>query len=270
MSNLFDKLQQLNGKELRDLLKNAAEVKNERVTISGPVSKDYEKYQLKNHPNTVDVGVTVVMGAPFSIEFCNNLEILLEKLKRVFEDYNVILHTYAVPHIHATVSPIIRTKFIPDSYRDDPDTMNKNQRREIQDRALNPQEVKMEVCSTKPFNVEVYPWDIKIGGRGELLLWGTAKNDEGRKELKKLRKRLRGIAGDDGRDKGFKVHMALATIEGFHKLTGIQKKEIADKINSELELIPVPDSVHIDRVKLVQYLHRSLSNVESSEEIHFR
>lgn len=269
MNSLFDKLERLNGKELRDLLIKVEKVKNGKIVIAGPVSKDYEKYQLKNHPDTVDIAVTVVMGAPFPDDFCRSLRSVIEAMRRIFEGYDVRLHIYKDYHLHATVSPIIRTTFDTEMYLKDPDTTNKIQRQEIQDSALNPQQIKKEVCNTQPFSIEVCSWDIKIGGRGEILLWGSAKDDEGKRELEELRKRLGQIAGSHARDKGFEVHIALATIQDFHKLTGLQKKEIGCKIKGKLESIPVPDSVPIDRVRLVQYLHRSLSRVDSSDEICF-
>jgi hypothetical protein len=269
MKNLLDKLYQLNGEELRDLLKKVEKVKSGKVVIAGPVSDDYEKYQLKNQPNTVDIAVTIVMGAPFPTDFRKSLKNLMAKLECILEPYDIALRMYAEHNVHATVSPIVRTTFDPDKYLKDPDTMNKIQRHEILNRELRLQQVKQEVRCTHPFSIEVCPWDIRTGKRGEILLWGSAKNDKGKKELRGLRKRLKRIAGSHARDKGSKVHIALATIKDFHKLTGLQKKDITWKLNSELEFISCPDSILIDRVKLVQYLHRSLSKVESLEEIRF-
>lgn len=131
------------------------------------------------------------------------------------------------------------------------------------------QQIKKEIVLTRPFKIEFYPWNIKIGDRGEILLWGSANDDDSKKELSELRKRLINIAESHARDKGCTVHIALATIEGFHKLTGLNKIEIAERIISKLDSVPIPSSIYIDHVKFVQYLHRSLSKVESTVEIHF-
>ena len=131
-------------------------MKNGKVIMSGQVSKEYEKYQLKNHPDTLDIAVTVVMGAPFPINFRNSLKNLIEILGRIFESYDVKLHVYADYHIHYTVSPIIRTNFDPASYLKDPDNINTNQRQKIHKRSLNTQDIKKQICYTKQSNNEVY------------------------------------------------------------------------------------------------------------------
>jgi hypothetical protein len=264
----INKLERLNGKELGNLIKKVEKVKDGKIEIAGPVLKlkDYEKYQLKNYPNTVDIAVTVVMGAPFEKDFCRSLRNGIKVLESVFEHYEVRLNSYNDYHLHATVYPMIRTKFEIDI---NPCKRNVNQRQEIRDKALNPEQIEEKICGTQPFYIEFRSWNIKINDRGEILLWGSAKDDEGKKELEKLRKRLRQIAGPQGMDSGFKVHITLATIQDFHKLTILQKKEIACKINDKFDDIDVPGSVFIDQVSLVQYLHRSLSRMESSKIICF-
>lgn len=269
MNHLFSQLEQIDGEKLRNLLKMIENIKNGNVTIAGPIAKDYEKYQVKNHPNTIDIAATVVMGAPFPIDFRNILKDLIEKLKHVFQSYDVKLHVYADDHIHATVSPLIRTTFDPYIYLNDPITVNKKQREEIRNKALDLQQIKKEIALTRPFRIELYPWNINIGDRGEILLWGEAKDDDGKKELSELRKRLIKIAESHARDKGYTVHIALATIEGFHKLTGLNKKEIAGRIFNKLDSVPIPSSIYIDHVRFVQYLHRNLSKVEITEKICF-
>jgi len=265
--DLLDKLDHLNGKELRNLLKK--KVKSGKVSIAGAVSKDYKKYQLKNDPATVDIAVTVVMGAPFPTDFTKSMKTLTAKLECILEPYDITLNIYAEYHIHATVSPIVRTPFERKMFLNDPAAMNNIQREEILNADLRPQQINREVRRTRPFSIGICPWDIRIGKRGEVLLWGSAKNADGKKELRELRKRLRKIAGPHVRDKGSEVHIALATIKDFHKLTGLRKKDIAEELNNELESIPCPDSILIDRVKFVHYLHRSLSEVERIEEILF-
>lgn len=270
MNGLSDKLERLNGEELRDLTIQVEKLKEGTVEIAGPISKDYEKYQLKNHPDTVDIAVTVVMGAPFEEGFRDILGNVTEVLRRAFEHYKVKLNIYKDYHLHATISPLIRTTFDPEIYSKDPETTKRIQREEIENRSPDLQEIEKEIDETQPFSIEFCTWDIRIGGRGEILLWGHAKDDEGKKKLEGLRKRLRKIAGPHARDKGSKVHIALATIQDFHKLTGLEKKEIAREISDKLKSIPVPNSILIDRVRFVEYMHRSLSRVNADYDYVFK
>lgn len=269
MNHEIDRQEHLNGKELRDRHVKSAYVKCGNVVIVEAVSHDYEKYQMKNHPDTVDVGVTVVMGAPFPGKFRNNMKSLIELFKPIFKPYDVTLHCYSGHHLHATVSPLIRTCFDPELYLKDRDAVYRNQQQAIQSKALDLEHIKNKIRCTQPFYIAFCPLNIKILGRGEILAWGEIKDDDRRNELAELRKRLGEIAGSHSRDKGSKVHIALATIEDFHLLTGLQKKEISSTIHRELESFTNPDSVYIDRVRFLKYLHRSLARVESSEEIIF-
>ena len=245
----------LGGRTLRDL-----KVEYGNVRIAGPVSKDYELYQRKNNPDTIDIAVTVVMGAPFPLELCNVLNELMEKLKPVFEPYAVRLWEYKDHHIHATVSPIIRTPF---DLKKDQETNNKIQRDRIKKRNVSIEDIKKAVKGIPPFSFKVHPWSIEIKSRGEILLWGSESNKK-ESSLLQLRKRLKPIAGPHARDKGHKVHVALATIHDFHKLTILDKEVIAKKIDNELKLIPDPGDVYIEKVLYVEYRHRSLSRMADS------
>ena len=87
-------------------------VESGAVCVTLGESADYEKFQVKNHPDTVDMGVTLVMGAPFNVSFLQLLKNLIGLLVRVFNDYDrVRLHPYRDDCVHATVTPIIRTPF---------------------------------------------------------------------------------------------------------------------------------------------------------------
>ena len=104
-----------------------------------------------------------------------------------------------------------------------------------------------------------------INGRGEILLWGKASNLQDQERLSTLRWLLQSKAKLDGRDTGYEIHITLGTIDNFIALTQKEKMDIAKKLSKYWQstqhqhYLVKSGTTHIDRVKLVDYAHRSLS-----------
>lgn len=232
-----------------------------RVTVAGPVSNDYETYQVKNHPDTVDLGVKLVMGAPFPRGFQDAMHGLIEEFESCFRPYDVVFHEYATPNLSATVSTLVRAPFDPKKYNRDQEAMTQEQQEMIESK-FNPNEVEEAVRATPPFHLDFVPWFVKIDRRGEILLLGVARGENGTEPLAELRRRILETTPDAFREKGSDFYIVLAAIQGFHTLDGLQKRAVRNAMLEVVESLPCPNALRIDRMKMVRYRHRSLARLD--------
>ena len=234
-----------------------------RVRIATKTSDDYCKYQLKNHPNTTDFGLTVVMGCPFPDAFTQGLAQLRDGLIGLFSKFpNVTLHAYRDYHFHATACPAVRTPFCKEVYERNREEMNCRQKVVIEARQLSYESIQRIVQPILAFDISIIPADIELNKRGEILLWGKAANQEDRGQLKTLKRSLV-EAGLDGTSTNSKIHITLATVEGFHRLVDSEKKRMKEKMITLLRETTLR-TTHIDQVKWVYYGHRSLHHIVCS------
>ena len=242
-------------------------IRSANVCIAGRAAKpsEYRKYQVKNLPATVDLGVTVVMGRPFPKPFSKGLARLVDELSRILSQFpRVVFHAYKASHFHATVAPVRRTDFDLALYERAPGDLTRKQRRQIDARPVSRRRIRAVLAEASPFEIEVCNGRIEITGRGEVLLWGSARSREDRRQLASLRKELRARAGCDGRDQGHAIHVTLGAIQGFRELTRRQKEEITRRIREFWDSEPHqrylagPGIACIRQVSLVYYRNRSL------------
>lgn len=269
--------QELNGEQELDVMSALKKITVDRVSIAGPIAKDYKAYHLRNDPKTQDFALSLVTGRPFPPPLLTDLVALVENIAKVFCGYErVRFQPYPDEAMHATLGPVKRTTFDAKLYRRDREEVKRRQLEELLveslelhdiramslaelNRKFRPaidlEKLKVAVERAEPFHLDLSEGQFKITGRGELLLLGKAAKPA--EPLRKLKRELAQL-GLPKWDQGTELHVTLGTIAHFHLLTRPEKADIAQALHDLLKNTTLAKA-EIGCAQLVLYSHRSLA-----------
>lgn len=219
-----------------------------------PAGASYDKRLVDNNPETVQYGLTAVMGLPMNGAFIQGMQAIQAAIAGVVGSEHVSF--YGPEHTHATLASMIRSQAAPVT-----SLTYTVQKKPEEGGGTGTKTIDLERAAdiasiTRPFSITFDR--VSINDAGEILLMGSGDRTMG---LQTIRQALCRDANFAGRpeDQKNEVHTMIGYLTGLRGLSAEERHTLAAAINETLKnLGETVATIEIDRIRLVHYGHRSL------------